>query len=449
MTKNDNHNLERNGRSHDTDDLKESSDLLHIDSIVAGGDGMARRSDGCVVFVPRTAPGERVEVEYLATQRQWRRARLLRLHEASPDRRDPPCPHYAQCGGCQLQHLDYRCAQIPAKSAIVADALRRIGKMDLIPPEVAVSDHELGYRNRVSFVLKRKPNRVVAGYHNVFDASVTVDVDRCLLAEEPINAVWNGLRSAWDLTSAALPPRRELRMTFRATDDGEVGLAIEGSREPGRPDRLLEITDGLAAVWVLNPRGDVVGHAGRPSLDERVGQHVIPLAGTAFLQVNRTVAALLDGYVLQQCGQVRGKRVIDAYCGFGLRALELAQRGASAIGIERDRYAITTAVHLAERSSTPCRFVTGDVERVLKRFVPADVVILNPPRRGVDRRVIDILSQREVDRIVYVSCDPATLARDLRRLSDRFKLDTLQGFDLFPQTAHVETVATLKRSESV
>jgi 23S rRNA (uracil1939-C5)-methyltransferase len=424
-------------------DSTDPADLLRIDSIVSGGDGLARHPDGRVVFIPRTAPGERVEVEYLETRKQWRRARVLRLRQASPGRRDPPCPYYTECGGCQLQHLDYLGSQIPAKAAIIADALRRIGKLEIDPPEVIASDHDTGYRNRVSFAAKRSGNDVTAGYHNAYDAGRIVDVDRCLLAEEPINGVWAGMRAAWPDAADSLPPGRELRLTFRANADGAVGLAIEGSRGPGRPDKLLSAAAGLTAVWVLNHRGDTIARAGAQTLDERVGPYVVPLAGTAFLQVNREVAAQLDAYVQNQCGNVRGKTVIDGYCGFGLRALELARRGASAVGIERDRYAIKTAVGLAEQSSTPCRFVSGDVERVLKRFVPADTVILNPPRRGVDPRVVDTLLQREVERIIYVSCDPATLARDLHRLSDRYTLVALRGFDLFPQTAHVETVAVL------
>jgi 23S rRNA (uracil1939-C5)-methyltransferase len=442
---NNNDKPDGTNHSHPSTGSGESAEILRIESIVSGGNGMARHPDGHVVFVPRTAPGERVEVEYIEDHRQWRRARVLKLHEASPDRCDPPCPYYASCGGCQLQHLDYAGSQIPAKAAIIADALRRIGKIEVDAPEITSSEHELGYRNRVSFVFRRRGKETVAGYHNVYDPLDLVDIDACLLAEQPINDVWAALRSAWNRAADYLPPGHELRLTFRVNSDSAVALAIEGGRGPGRPDKLLEIATGLVAVWVLDRRGDIVGHAGSPWLDERIGSYVVPLAGTGFLQVNREMAAHLDAYVRGQCGEVSGKRIVDAYCGFGLRALELARSGASAVGIERDRYAIKTAIQLAERTSTPVRFVLGEVERILKRFVPADTVILNPPRRGVDRPVIATLMQSDVTRVIYVSCDPATLARDLHRLAERFKLDALRGFDLFPQTAHVETVATLKR----
>ena len=444
---NDNHTTDQTDHSPPLTGSGGTPDVLRIESIVAGGDGMARHPDGCVVFVPRTAPGESVEVEYLEEHRQWRRARVLRLIEESPNRHDPPCPYYSSCGGCQLQHLDYHNSQLPNKAAIISDSLRRIGKIEGPQPEVFASEREFGYRNRVSFVVDQRGTGIVAGYHNVYDPSVLVDIDKCLLAEQPINDVWATLRASWNRTTECLPSGNELRLTFRANSDQAVGLAIEGGRGSGDPDGLLELADRLVAVWVLNRRGEVVSRAGVNSLDERIGPHVIPLVGTGFVQVNRDVAESLDAYVREQCGDVKGKRIIDAYCGFGLRALDFARSGALAVGIEHDRYAVKIFKQLAEQSDTPVRFMAGDVERVLKRLVPADVVILNPPRRGVARPVIEALTRRDVTRIIYVSCDPTTLARDIQRLAGRFALNGLHGFDLFPQTAHVETVATLKRMD--
>ncbi|MEJ2720243.1 MAG: methyltransferase, partial [bacterium] len=377
-------------------------EVLRIDTIVSGGDGITRHPDGFVVFVPRTAAGEQVEVNYIEVHKQWRRARVIRVLESSPHRREPPCPYYARCGGCQLQHLDYNNAQLPAKAAIIRDSLRRIGKIDAALPEVEASEHEFGYRNRVSLELNRRSCEAVAGYHDINYPTVLVGIDECPLAEQPINDAWRALRSIWDRATDCLPPGRELRLTFRANSEGAVGLAIEGGRGPGRCGELLDITGGLFAVWVLDPRGNITDRAGLPFLDERIGAYTVPLAGTGFLQVNRETAARLDSYVRGQCGTVRGGRVVDAYCGYGIRALELARDGASVVGIEHDRYAVKTANQIAGQNGIPARFVMGDVERFLGRFTPADTVIVNPPRRGVTRPVIDILMERDVSRIVYV-----------------------------------------------
>jgi tRNA/tmRNA/rRNA uracil-C5-methylase (TrmA/RlmC/RlmD family) len=209
---------------------------------------------------------------------------------------------------------------------------------------------------------------------------------------------------------------------------------------------LIDLAESLKSVWVLDRRRQVIKHAGVDFLEERIGSYSIPLVGTGFVQVNRSAATRLEEHVRDRCGDIQGKRIVDAYCGFGLRALDLARSGALAAGIERDRHAIKIARQLAERVDTTVRFMAGDVERILDRFLPADIIILNPPRRGVDRPVIETLLRGKPERIVYVSCDPATLARDINRLGGAYSIDSLKGFDLFPQTAHVETVAALIRT---
>jgi 23S rRNA (uracil1939-C5)-methyltransferase len=420
------------------------TDELRIETIVAGGDGLARHKDGYVVFVPRTIPGEQVEVEYTDSHKQWRRARVVRLIEKSPSRREPPCPHYERCGGCQLQHIDYR-AQLPIKATIVADSLRRIGKVEIDPPEVVASPQEFGYRNRISFVLRSGSSGMSMGYHAFDDPSKIVDIDSCPLAEEPINSVLGALREAWAHMIEHMPAGRELRLTFRVNSQAEVGLAIEGARDPGDLAKLLEAVDGLVSIWLLNRRGEIIHFAGEQTLDEEWGDYVLPLAGTAFVQVNRDVAFLIDAYALELCGDVADKRIIDAYCGFGLRAFDLARSGAQVTGIDQDRHAIDAAKQFAAVSSLSARFFRGSVERVLKKQLPADLIILNPPRRGLGAPAVETLVGSEVNHILYISCDPATLARDIKGLSQLFGLQTLRTFDLFPQTVHVETIADLKR----
>jgi 23S rRNA (uracil1939-C5)-methyltransferase len=425
--------------------LTPQPEILSIDAVVSGGDGLARHPDGFVVFVPHTAPGEKVELAYTEIKKQFRRARLLRVIEPSPNRREPACEYYGRCGGCQLQHLDYTSGQLPAKAAIIADAFKRIGKIEIEPLEVIASPNEFGYRNRVSLVTGPGPAGITAGYHRFDDPSRLVEVDHCPLAEAPINEVWQSLRTSWEKTVSCLPPGPELRLTFRVNLDNAVGLAIEGGRGKGNPEGLIDIAGKLAAVWQLSRRGDIVAGAGAKMLVERIGSYEIPLAGTAFVQVNREVASRLDNYVRDICEPVNGLTIVDAYCGFGLRSLALAKPGTTVIGIERDRHAINAAKRLASQLDIPARFVAGDVEHNLKQFLPADTVILNPPRHGVAGPVIDTLLRREVTQIIYVSCNPATLARDVHRLWANYRLDSIRAFDLFPQTAHVETVAVLSR----
>jgi 23S rRNA (uracil1939-C5)-methyltransferase len=424
------------GMSHD------QPGTLRIASVVAGGDGMARRSDGCVVFVPRSAPGDVVEVEYTEIHRQWCRARITRVIETGPARLDPPCPYYERCGGCQLQHIRYE-SQLGLKVSIIVDSLRRLGGLDRPPPDITPSANEFGYRNRLSFVVRRSATGIAAGYHAFDDPRTVIDVDRCPLGEPALDGAWRGLRALWMREMERMPDGPELRLTLRANHAGSAGLAVEGFRTAGDVNAILGAAESLDAVWLLDDRGTIVARAGSKTLNERWGSWDVQLAGTSFMQVNRDTARHMLAYAQGQCGAVDGMRVVDAYCGFGLNALELSRLGANAVGIDADRHAVKEASRLAAQAGVPVRFVTGGVERVLHRELPADIVILNPPRHGVQRPVIEALIERPPRRIIYVSCNPATLARDLKGLAGRFELAACRAFDLFPQTAHVETVATL------
>lgn len=416
---------------------------MRIESIAAGGEGVGRLADGRVVFTHRTAPGDLAEVELTERRPRWARARLLRVVEPSSSRRDPPCPFYASCGGCTLEHLTYP-AQLAAKQRIVADAMSRIGRIEAEPPEVVPSPIETRYRNRVSFTLRREGSgRVVAGFHAIGEPERLVDVDgRCLLPEAPISAVWDRLRPAWGRDARLLPSGDRLRLTLRATSAADVALLVEGGFSPGRPEELLAAVDGLVAIWHRPAADPPALVAGAPGLPETWGDETFELSGAAFLQVNRAAAALLEDHVIELAGTVAGLRVIDAYCGAGFHARRLARAGAAVVGLELDPDAIA-AGRAAGVDGAELR--QGRVEDLLPDALPADLVMLNPPRAGVAREVVDALAACPPARVIYVSCNPATLARDVSRLGGGFELAGLRSFDLFPQTAHVETVAEIRR----
>ena len=415
---------------------------VRIDSIAAGGEGVGRLADGRVVFVHRTAPGDLAEVALTERRDRWARGRLLRVLEPSPERRDAPCPHYARCGGCTLEHMQYD-AQLRAKARIVSDALTRIGGVPTEPPEVVPSPREFRYRNRVSFALRRGGSgRVEAGFHAIGEPDVLVDIGGdCLLPEEPIARVWDGIRASWGPDARLLPSGERLRLTLRATAGGEVSLLVEGGFTPGRPEELMERVPGLVAIWHRPRESSPELIAGAPGLPETWGDETVELSGTAFLQVNREAAALLEAHVLERAGDVAGLRVVDAYCGVGLHARRFARDGARVVGIELDPQAVEAAIAAAPPGA---EFVEGPVEELIRAYLPADLVILNPPRAGIAPEVADALVAARADRILYVSCNPATLARDLKRLAPAYKLAGVRSFDLFPQTAHVESVAELR-----
>lgn len=413
---------------------------VEITGIASSGAGVGRLPDGRVTFVHRTAPGDEADVRVVEERGRWTRSELLGIRRPATGRRDSPCPHYDRCGGCTLEHMEYP-AQLAAKSGIVGDALQRIGKLDVEAPEIVASPDEFRYRNRVSFTLRRSDGGVEAGFHALEDPDALVDITAaCLLPEPAIAEVWGRLREAWGPEAQRLPSGQELRLTVRASRAGDVTLAVDGGYAPGRPDELIGAVTGLAAIW-HRPVGAKQYRrlVGTESLREQWADHEAELSGDVFTQVNRKAAALLTSYVLDRVVQGRPDHVVDAYCGVGLYARSLVGEGVGVTGIE----AHPAAIREAERAAPSARFLEGRVEDLLAGALPADAAILNPPRAGLADAVPEVLTARPPARLVYVSCDPATLARDLARLEAAYTVVAVRAFDLFPQTAHVETVVEL------
>jgi 23S rRNA (uracil1939-C5)-methyltransferase len=403
---------------------------LTVERIAAGGDGVARGADGRVVFLPHTAPGDQVEAEVRAQPgARFARGRVRRLLTPGPGRADPPCPHYADdgCGGCQLQHLVPE-AQRAAKAALVADAFARIARRPLPPPEVVASPSPWRYRRKATFTLRPGGG----GFHAADDPDRLVAVSDCLITEPAVIEALLAVRAA----RAWLPEAPEWRVSARRLDDGAVGVVVEEGAGPGWaafPHFIAQLPTVSALWW--RPTG-----ASRPRalLDRRPGGRD---AAPAFVQVHADLAGQLAAYVEAQVADVAPATIVDAFAGSGAGARALADRtGARVAMIERD----AIAAEIARGAAHPMVAVhEGAVEALLAGLLPADVVVLNPPRGGLEARVPALLdSQPGVRRIVYVSCDPATLARDVARLP-HWGVTAVRCFDLFPQTAHVETVVTL------
>jgi 23S rRNA (uracil1939-C5)-methyltransferase len=415
-----------------------SSDAVDVEvrALASSGAGVADLPDGRVVFVQRTSPGDRARVRVVKSRPRWAEGTLLRLVEAAPDRVDPPCGFYDRCGGCRLQHVPYP-LQLEWKGRFVADALQRIGGLsnaDVAP--VSASPRTYGYRSRVTFTLRRlRGGHVVAGYHALDRPAHVIDVDGpCLLADDALNRTWAALRAGWGEGARLLPSGGRLRLTLRLADAG-TELLVEGGEEGWDAGALQRGVPELSAVWHL--ARDVEGAAELRGGAEGEG------GGVAFEQVNREAAALLRAHVLRVVSArypVPGAAV-DAYCGDGVYGRALAAEGWTVTGIEADPAAVPT--ELPDGFS----LVTGLVEDHVARALPADLLVLNPPRAGLDPAVPPRILSDPPQIIVYVSCDPGTLARDVRALAPGYVVDDVAGFDLFPQTAHVETVAVLSRRD--
>ena len=405
---------------------------LEIESIAAGGDGVGRR-DGLVVFTPRTAPGDLADVDVRVAGRVGR-GTLRAVVRAGADRVPAPCAHYAEpdrCGGCQLQHLSID-AQREAKRTIVRDSFRRIAHRDVPLPEIR-GGAPWRYRRALTLAIRRDAQGVVhAGLRAFDDPEAVFDLRDCHITEPRVLDAWRAILAA----SAHLPDGSRLRGTVRWSDERPAFL-LEGGTTWDGIDEFLRAVPTLSAIW-----WHAEGHRRRLVADRRTE----PTPGASFAQVNAEMAAVLHADVVARVLALSPSSVVDAYSGTGATAIALAAAGVRVAAVELDEEATAWA---ATRLPAPSRAISARVEDILPRLLPADVVILNPPRAGVDAKVMQTLAAATPAprAIVYVSCDPATLARDISRLPG-WQVHSLVCYDLFPQTAHVESVCELRPEAS-
>lgn len=411
------------------------NESVRIHGIAAGGDGVGTLADGRVVFVPRTGPGDLVELRAMTSAKRFARARIARMVEPSPARVEPPCPHYEpdECGGCQLQHLAPG-PQRDARRRIVLEALRRIGGQELAEPPLESSPTEWEYRTKISLTVGASRSALKpVGYHRLGRPDQVFDLTRCLIARPELNQVWGAVRPR-----RALLPRNANRVILRVDRSGGRHLIVR-TAESGTWTSARELGESLArdgisvALW-WHPED------GAPRVLFGEGE---TYPATVFEQVHPAMGDQVRAYAVDRLRPLDGSHVWDLYAGIGETALRIQELAPSATveSVELDGRAVRLSEQRAPRQGITRH--AGQVEDLIDRLRAADRAIMNPPRTGVGAEVTDYLVAHPIERLVYVSCDPATLARDVARLASRYRLTDVRAFDLFPQTAHVETVATL------
>ena len=401
---------------------------VSIESIAAGGDGVGRK-EGLVVFVPRTAPGDLVTAQ-ISGRGHFARGSLRSIVTASPVRIEPTCPHYTRdkCGGCQLQHMTYE-SQLAAKQTIIRDSFQRIGKRPTDPAEIEPSPKEWRYRTKLTLAIRRRGSRWIAGLHAYDDPARVFPITDCPITDRRVVAAWREVMEA----DAYFPDAKELRGSVRITSGGPT-LVMMGGQSWAARDQFSAAVPSVSAVW-WEPADD---KPRRVLYDRRPDR----TPSASFAQVNAEMAETLGRYVLERARELNPGTAVDAYSGAGQTAALLGEAGVAVTAIELDPEA-------SEWSSSilrpPSRAMQGRVEDILPTVLPADLVILNPPRAGVDARVTETLEANasHIRGLIYVSCNPATLARDVSRLPS-YGIEAIRAFDMFPQTAHVETVCELR-----
>ena len=395
---------------------------LRIDRIAAGDAGIGR-VDGLATFVPRTAPGDLVRVR-LRNRRRYAEGTLVEVLTAGPDRVEPSCSHYVRdaCGGCQMQHLAYD-AQLLAKQDIVRQALSRIGHRMVEVEAVRPSPEVWRYRNKLTLTVRGRGAGRHGGLRRLGAPDEVFDLTECPISAKPVELAWGEVREA----IALLPAGDDVRVVLRWEVLG-VSAVVKGGGPWGDREAFLARCPSLTRV-----RHD-------PSAAASTDEDDAVASLDAFTQVNDAMAREMEDHVVAVIRETSPARVVDAYGGQGRIAGRLSSAGIDVSLIEFDPEA--TRIAAAECPGVDVR--TARVEDTIAEVLPADLVLVNPPRTGLHARVCEVLegARPQPGRLVYVSCDPATLARDLGRLPS-WRVERVSPFDLFPQTAHVETVCVL------
>ncbi|NLF80015.1 MAG: 23S rRNA (uracil(1939)-C(5))-methyltransferase RlmD [Clostridia bacterium] len=431
---------------------------IDIQGFASSGSGVGRL-DGLAVFVPGALPGERVLALITRLRGKFAEARLLSIVRESAERTQPPCPVFGRCGGCAMQQADYN-FQLKLKRGFVYDTLRRIAKIDTAVSETIASPEPYHYRHRMHYHAAWVKGKLHLGFF-IQRSRILVEAAACLLAAPPISSL------AQVLPDMLAPFRGELvdlrGVVLRCNSSGEqmslillVNTPIMRGRELAR--QLQGAVSNLTEVWECAgaPRnGTYGGHwqllAGQSYLSEQLCGREFRLSPAAFTQVNPAVAERLYQLVGSYAALTGAETVLDLYSGAGAIALLLAGRAAQVIGVESFEPAVADAERAAKLNGADnCRFICGAVELVLPRLaeqgVVVDVAVLDPPRAGCDAAALEALLMLQPRRIIYVSCDPATLARDLRRLAEGgYQVGAVQPLDMFPQTGHVECVVLITK----
>jgi 23S rRNA (uracil1939-C5)-methyltransferase len=442
---------------------------VEITDLSDSGDGVGRFEQR-VVFVPDTVTGDRVLVRLIRVKPQYAQGKVQELLSPSPHRIRPGCIVADKCGGCQWQHVDYD-YQLEAKRNHLVQALERMGGFrDIdINPVLNVSE-PLGYRNKATYPLRRSSTgQVQAGYYQKGSHQI-VNLNQCPIQDPRLNPLLSEVKQdlqtrGWGIYDETLHRGKVRHLGLRiGRHTGEILLTLVAR------DANLDGLEEQAQTWLtrypnlvgvsLNLNADrtnaIFGKetrtiAGQSYLKEEFAGLKFQILPDTFFQVHTEQAEALLQVILSELDLQGTETVVDAYCGIGTLTLPIAKKVKMAIGLEVQPEAVEQAKLNAELNRLEnVTIETGTVEKILPLLeIHPDIVLLDPPRRGCDPAVIQALRDMKPERIVYISCNPATLARDLKMLceSGAYKLERVQPADFFPQTAHVESASFLRRNE--
>lgn len=441
---------------------------LSVSDIGHKGEGVGR-FEGLALFVPGGVPGDQLRARVTEVFRGYARAELVEVLVPSPDRVLPRCPVADVCGGCQLQHVSYP-RQLELKRRGVISKLTRIGKLkDVTVHPTLGMDRPWEYRNKAQFPVGFEEGRVIVGFFAPSSHRI-VDIESCAIQHPLANRVMAEVKRLASHFSIPIYDERMhqgvlrhiLTRVARGREEAMVVLVTNGPNFPHGEEiahRLIETVPGVVSVVQnINSRRTnvVLGDtsrvlAGQDHITDTIGDFAFNISPASFFQVNPAQTEVLYAKALEYAGLSGGETVLDLYCGIGSISLFMARSAAQVIGIEWVEDAVRDARINAERNGVHnVRFIAGDAAEEMPRLaakgVQADVIVLDPPRKGCEPPVLEAIGKVRPQRVVYVSCNPASLARDLARLDELgFPTVEVQPVDMFPHTAHTECCALLVR----
>ena len=438
-----------------------SSHPLHIEKLVAGGFGLGR-VDGQVVLCGGGIPGEALQVEILSRRKGVSQGKILQVQDPAESRVVPLCPVAGRCGGCQLQHIRYE-EQLSQKRLILEDTLRRIGKIsDVLVSPVIPSPRPFGYRQVLRMGIGEGPDGLFLGFFESGSQQL-LPVDTCFLVDEKLGSVMDSVRSS--LRSLVIEGMNLESVEIRWSRLEEGGLLVFRGRAVTKEhvECLMHACSEIANIkGLIYERADAPEHESRRRVRHepivRGADHVweafkglrLKMGYRSFMQANWDVFQLLGKMIEEWLGNLKGQRILELYAGTGPLGLSLSSQGARVTCVEGNPFAIQDAREsLRMNAITGCRVRISSVESYLMTVKSGayDVILLDPPRAGLNPTIIDRLGILRVPKLFYLSCDAPSLARDIKLLCEKgYIVQRMQPFDMFPQTAHLETLVELTLS---
>ena len=448
---------------------KNQTVTLQFEDLTHEGSGVAKM-DGYPIFVPLGLPGERADVRVVKVNKRFAFGKLIHLHEKSEHRVNPPCNVFHKCGGCQLQHMTYE-MQLEMKRSQVKNVMQKVAHLPDVPVHPVLGMEEpWRYRNKIQIPVGEKNGELITGFYQQRSHRIIDDMETCVIQDELGDKIVEAVRQiGTDLGIRAYDEqahRGELRhiivRTAYTTNEAMLVLVTRTKKLTKQAEIIERITKEFPEITSIihNVNSEktnvILGKKSRTIygadyIYDKIGDLEFAISAQSFYQVNPTQTKVLYDKALEYANVDKNDVVIDAYCGIGTISLFLAQKAKKVYGVEIVPEAIDDAKKNAKHNQMDnVEFVVGEAEKVMpwwtKQGLRPDVIVVDPPRKGCEASLLEAMIAMEPERIVYVSCNPSTLARDLRVLEDGgYQTQEVQPVDMFSQTSHVESVALLQK----